>query len=110
MIGPVLAAQYPGPWRFSDVLLHLGNSVRDESLALTETATGNGNEAKTLADNMSLAWVAFAKSVSPNISGLPDWLLYDRDSGAAMVFDDHPVLKSNHDLALMQLLDPDGDI
>ena len=41
------------------------------SLALTETAHGNGDEAKALADKMSRVWVAFAKTGNPNTPGLP---------------------------------------
>lgn len=40
------------------------------SLALTETMHGNGSEAKALADKMSRAWVAFARTGNPNIEGL----------------------------------------
>ncbi|WP_210200509.1 carboxylesterase/lipase family protein [Cohaesibacter celericrescens] len=76
------------------------------SLALTETAHGNGDEAKALADKMSRAWVAFAKTGNPNVSGLPEWPVYSRESGATMIFDDRPQVKTDYDAELMKLLNP----
>lgn len=79
------------------------------SLALTETQHGNGDEAKALADKMSRAWVAFARTGNPNVDGLPDWPTYTRESGATMVFDNQPEVKIRHDEELMRLLKPDAD-
>jgi para-nitrobenzyl esterase len=76
------------------------------SLALTETAHGNGDAAKALADKMSRAWVAFARTGNPNIKGLPNWRPYTRESGATMIFKDQPEVKSHHDVELMKLLSP----
>ena len=76
------------------------------SLALTETAHGNGDEAKALADKMSRAWVAFAKTGNPNTPGMPNWPPYTRESGATMVFSNQPEVKIHHDVALMHLLNP----
>jgi len=74
------------------------------SLALTETAHGNGDEAKALANTMSGAWVNFAKTGNPNGQTLPQWQAYNRDNGAVMVFDKHPQMKYHHDDELMKLL------
>ena len=76
------------------------------SLALTETAHGNGDEARTLADKMSRAWVAFAKTGNPNVRGLPNWPAYTRQGGATMIFGDRPEVKLQHDVELMKLLKP----
>lgn len=78
------------------------------SLALTETAHGHGDEARALADRMSRAWVAFARTGNPNVPGLPDWPAYARGNGATMIFGDQPEVKVDHDLMLMQLLAPDA--
>lgn len=74
------------------------------SLALTETAHGNGDEARALANKMSGAWVAFARTGDPNVTGLPDWPAYTRTNGATMIFDDQPQVKEHHDAELMRLL------
>lgn len=74
------------------------------SLALTETAHGNGDEAKALADTMSGAWVNFAKTGNPNGHNMPQWQAYNRDNGAVMVFDNQPHMKYHHGDELMKLL------
>jgi para-nitrobenzyl esterase len=40
-----------------------------------------------VADAMSAAWIAFARSGSPNASGLPLWPAYDPRKRATMTFD-----------------------
>ena len=78
------------------------------SLALNETMHGNGSEAKALADKMSRAWVAFARTGNPNTGGLPQWEAYTSQNGATMIFDNKPVVKYHHDAELLRLLKPDG--
>ena len=78
------------------------------SLALTETAHGNGDAAKALADKMSRAWVAFAKTGNPNVRGLPNWPAYTREAGATLILDDQPEVKNHHDVELMKLLSPNA--
>ena len=78
------------------------------SLALTETMHGNSDEAKALADKMSRAWVAFARTGNPNTAGLPQWEPYTAKNGATMIFDNQPTLKHHHDAELLHLLKPDG--
>ncbi len=78
------------------------------SLALTETAHGNGDGAKALADKMSRAWVAFAKTGNPNVRGLPNWQPYTRENKATMIFGNQPEVKNHHDVDLMMLLDPNA--
>ena len=74
------------------------------SLALTETAHGNGIEAKALATTMSGAWVNFARTGNPNGNGLPTWQPFTRDNCAVMLFDNQPQMKYHHDDSLMTLL------
>ncbi|WP_210204198.1 carboxylesterase/lipase family protein [Allosediminivita pacifica] len=76
------------------------------SLTLTETAHGNGDEARALANKMSGAWVAFARTGNPNVSDLPDWPAYTRANGATMIFSNQPEVREHHDADLMQLLNP----
>jgi para-nitrobenzyl esterase len=49
--------------------------------------TGDGSERHTLANKMSGAWAAFARSGSPNTPDLPDWPAYAGDERATMIFD-----------------------
>ena len=48
--------------------------------------TGNSPAAQKLADQMSAAWVAFARSGNPNHKGMPAWSPWDPDKRATMVF------------------------
>jgi para-nitrobenzyl esterase len=48
--------------------------------------TGNGPAAQKIADEMSAAWVAFAKTGNPNHKGMPAWTPWDPDRRATMVF------------------------
>ncbi len=50
--------------------------------------TGGGPRAAALADKMSGAWIAFARSGNPNTAKLPTWTPYDAQQRATMVFDD----------------------
>ena len=49
--------------------------------------TGGTAEADKLADRMSDAWIAFARSGNPITSSLPKWNPYTTDKGATMLFD-----------------------
>ena len=50
-------------------------------------ALGDRAEAAALADAMSDAWVAFAKTGTPRASGLPDWPEYDQSERQTMLLD-----------------------
>jgi para-nitrobenzyl esterase len=47
---------------------------------------GRGDEPQVLADQMSEAWLAFARTGDPNTAALPDWPAYDAKARATMVF------------------------
>jgi para-nitrobenzyl esterase len=49
--------------------------------------TGGGPEAMALADKVSDAWIAFARSGDPNTSKLPRWTAYNAANRATMVID-----------------------
>jgi para-nitrobenzyl esterase len=49
--------------------------------------TGKGPERQALADRMSKAWVAFARTGNPNHAGLPKWGTFDTKQRTTMVFD-----------------------
>ncbi|MFP3947770.1 MAG: carboxylesterase family protein, partial [Longimicrobiales bacterium] len=50
--------------------------------------SGGGPRAQALADRMSDAWIAFARSGDPDVSTLPSWSPYAPPERATMVFDD----------------------
>jgi para-nitrobenzyl esterase len=61
------------------------------SSALVGEATG---EQQALADKVSAAWVAFARTGNPNGAGLPSWQPYSKGRPNVMVLDRQPHLAS----------------
>jgi para-nitrobenzyl esterase len=57
-----------------------------DNLEAGKTYTGNSPAAQKLADQMSAAWVAFARSGNPNHGGMPQWTPFNADQRATMVF------------------------
>jgi para-nitrobenzyl esterase len=53
----------------------------------SQTMTGVGKERYALADRMSAAWVAFARTGNPQHPGLPDWPPFNAAQRPTMVFD-----------------------
>ena len=47
---------------------------------------GDDREALALADKMSAAWMAFARTGTPNTAGLPEWPAYSAESRKTMIF------------------------
>jgi para-nitrobenzyl esterase len=48
---------------------------------------GDRDDAQPLADAISRAWAAFARSGDPNHDGLPEWPAYDEQRRATMLLD-----------------------
>jgi para-nitrobenzyl esterase len=48
---------------------------------------GRGEEPQAVAEQMSAAWLAFARTGDPNAPGLPHWPAYDARGRATMMFD-----------------------
>ena len=61
-----------------------------DNVAKSESMSGVGEEQQRLADLMSTAWIAFARTGNPNNDMLPPWPAYDGDKRATMVFDLEP--------------------
>jgi para-nitrobenzyl esterase len=57
-----------------------------DNVDLAPTMVGNGPERQPLADKMSAAWVAFARSGNPNHKGIPNWAPFDANQRATMIF------------------------
>lgn len=59
-----------------------------DNVARAIPLTGPQSEAtKVMADNMSQAWLAFARTSNPNHAGLPKWPTYDAAKRPVMLFD-----------------------
>lgn len=58
-----------------------------DNVDVAKSMTGDGPERQALADKVSGAWVAFARSGNPNHKGLPTWAPFDTTKRATMVLD-----------------------
>lgn len=67
--------------------------------------TGGGAGADILADRMSDAWLAFARTGNPGAPSLPAWPAYTTDERATMIFDNECTVRRNHDRELLDLLE-----
>jgi len=57
-----------------------------ENVDLSQSVVGDGSDRYALADRMSSAWVAFARTGNPNHKGLPNWEPFTADNRATMIF------------------------
>lgn len=57
-----------------------------DNLRAGEVFTGNSPQAQRIADQMSAAWVAFARTGNPNHKGIPSWMPFDGTQRQTMVF------------------------
>jgi para-nitrobenzyl esterase len=56
-----------------------------DNVKILARLTGGGPEAMSLADKVSDAWIAFARTGDPNTPKLPHWPVYDAKDRATMV-------------------------
>ena len=64
---------------------------------------------QSLAEQISQAWVSFARTGTPGADTLPQWEPYNRENGATMILENQSELVYGHDKQLMALLAPDYD-
>jgi para-nitrobenzyl esterase len=57
--------------------------------------TGGGAEARVLAQRVSHAWIAFARSGAPNTPKLPTWTAFEKQKRATMVINNESKLTNN---------------
>jgi len=61
-----------------------------DNVAKSEAMVGTGSEPQMLADQMSSAWIAFARNGNPNTSAVPTWTPFSATQRATMVFNTTP--------------------
>jgi para-nitrobenzyl esterase len=59
-----------------------------DNVQISVGLTGGGLEAMALADKVSDAWIAFARTGNPNTPKLPYWPIFDAKDRATMVIND----------------------
>jgi para-nitrobenzyl esterase len=59
-----------------------------DNVALDEAMTGTGKDRQALADKISGAWVAFARTGNPNHKQLPNWPAFNTAERATMILND----------------------
>lgn len=64
-------------------------------------------EQQTLADQISQAWINFARNGVPSAEGLPEWEPYTLQGGETMILDTESYMTGHHDDHLLSLLVPD---
>jgi para-nitrobenzyl esterase len=57
-----------------------------ENVDIAQSMVGSGPERSALADKMSAAYAAFARTGNPNHKGLPKWQPFDSNRRATMIF------------------------
>ncbi|HKV04800.1 MAG TPA: carboxylesterase family protein [Candidatus Acidoferrales bacterium] len=66
-----------------------------DNLDAAKSMTGSGPGRQALADKVSGAWVAFARSGNPNHKGLPEWAAFNNTQRATMILDNECKLVSD---------------
>ena len=74
-----------------------------DNAAESAAFVGTGAEAQAMADMMSDAWLAFAKTGRPSSPSLPEWTPYSSDSRMVMELDLEPRLVSDPEKAIREL-------
>ena len=88
-------------------LFTYGNSYHGAEISYVFDHVDGNEEEQGLAEQMSRAWINFARTGVPGAEGIPEWEAYTRESGATMLLDIEPKLVYYHDRDLLSILVPD---
>ena len=58
-----------------------------DTVESSRSFVGRGDDPQKVSDQMSAAWLAFARTGNPNVAGAPSWPAYDAQTRATMMFD-----------------------
>ena len=78
------------------------------NVEMSTLETTDSGARERVQNDMSDAWIAFAKTGNPSTKNLV-WKPYTNDEGATMLFDKESKLVYNHDKNLIQLIAPEYD-
>lgn len=87
-----------------------GNSYHGAEIPYVFNHADDNAQERALAEQISQAWVNFAKTGTPQAQGLPAWEPYTLEGGATMILDTQSKLMHHHDRTLLTLLAPDYDL
>ncbi len=80
-----------------------------DNVKISARLTGGGEDAMKLADKVSDAWIAFARTGNPNTPKLPHWPAFDAKDRATMVFNNESKVVNDplkeQRLAMFQAMD-----
>lgn len=87
---PVMGGRFKSPHAL-EIPFAFDHAIESKAL------TGGGAEAVALADKVSDAWIAFARSGDPNVPKLPKWPAYTTTQRATMLFNDESQVANDPD-------------
>lgn len=88
-------------------LFTYGNSYHGAEIPYVFDLADGSQEEQKLAEQISQAWINFAKTGIPGVEGLPKWEPYTRESGGTMILDTESRMAYHHDQKLLSILVPD---
>lgn len=88
-------------------LFTYGNSYHGAEIPYVFDLAEGSEEEQALAEQVSQAWINFAKTGVPSAEGLPEWEPYTREGGATMILDTESRMAYHHDQKLLSILVPD---
>lgn len=77
------------------------------NVSLSAASAAGGETARRLADQISGAWISFARTGNPNHKGLPHWPTFTREQGNTMLFGEKCEVRTDFDYELQHLLVPE---